>query len=132
MGPCIYPYRDNVIPLTGETGRLFSPLYPRNLAISITCTWVITVPKGHFVRLRIKDLILKSESGYRSTLYIRDGQNSSSGLLKKYGDDESFQTSMFSSGRYLRVQFDSRKGYQSSYVSKFDAVFEAVRQGKTL
>ena len=82
------------------------------------------------MRLRIKDLYLGSDC-YWSTLNIRDGQNSSSDLLKKYcGDDESFQDSMFSSGRYLRVQFKSEKGY-SSYVSKFDAVFEAVKQGKT-
>ena len=131
MGPCKYPDQDNVIPLTGETGRLFSPRYPRNFAGSITCTWVITVPEGHFVRLRIKYLSLYSDC-YRSALHIRDGQNSSSDLLKKYCHGEKFQTSMFSSGRYLRVQFMSQKYYGLYYESYFDAIFEAVKQGKTL
>lgn len=131
MGPCKDPWRDNIIPMTGETGRLFTPRYPRNFAGSIQCTWVIAAPEGQFVRLRIKTLHL-GPNCYDSALYIRDGQHSTSDLLKKYCEDETFQSyqpSMFSSGRYLRVQFKSWKHF-SSYVSKFEAFFEVVKQGK--
>ena len=130
MGPCKSPGGgENIIPLTGETGRLFSPLYPRNFAESISCTWVITAPEGHFVRLKIKALSLGRDC-WLSSLYIRDGQNSSSDVFKKFCDDQTFQTSMFSSGRYLRVEFRSLKHYDNSYASKFDAVFETVNKGK--
>lgn len=131
MGPCKDPERDNIIPMTGKTGKLFSPQYPRSFAGSIECTWVITAPEGQFVKLKIKTLYLGRYCS-ESALYIQDGQNSSSDLLNKYCKDEGFQSfpsSMFSSGRYLRVNFRSWK-YFHSYVSKFDAVFEVVKQGK--
>ena len=63
-----------------------------------------------------------------SSLQIRDGQSSSSNLLKKFCGSE-YESSVFSSSRYLLVQFDSKKEYLSGK-SLFDAVFEAVKQGK--
>ena len=131
MGPCKDIWRPNVIPMTGETGRLFSPQYPRNFAGSIQCTWVITASEGNFVKLSIKTLQLGPDCHF-STLYIRDGQNSSSDLLNKYCEVEGFQShlpSVFSSGRYLTVQYRSEKLFRS-YTSKFEAFFEVVKQGK--
>jgi len=130
MGPCNRTSQNNIIPLTGETGKLFSPLYPRKSSLSITCTWVITVPEGHFVRLRIKDLQLDQRC--HTELHIRDGKSSSDDLLKSTCDwrlRESVEHSTFSSGRFLWVQFYSLR-YSASYSSKFDAVYEAVKQGE--
>ena len=53
MGPCKTQGLNNVIPLNGKTGRLFSPLYPETFPNNMTCTWIIAVTEGHFVRLRI-------------------------------------------------------------------------------
>ena len=131
MGPCKHPWRENVITMIGETGRLFSPQYPRSFADSIQCTWIITAPEGKFVKLSIKTLQLGPDCHYFA-LYIWDGQNSSSDLLKKYCKDEGFQSRLpyvFSNGRHLSVKFRSLD-YFGSCVSKFDAVFEVVNQGK--
>ena len=131
MGPCNDTTRDNVIPLSGETGRLFSPLYPRNSPRRIICTWVITAPEEHFVRLRIKDLQLDSDC--LTHFHVRDGKVWSSDLLKTMCKASIFSSdgyySIFSSGRYLWVKFDSNQ-YFGRYTSKFDAVFEVVKQGK--
>ena len=43
LGPCKLQGEDNVIPLTGTTGRLFSPLYPKIHPPNMTCAWMITV-----------------------------------------------------------------------------------------
>ena len=136
MGPCNRTWQNNIIPLIGEAGKLFSPLYPRKSSLSISCTWVITVPEGHFVRLRIKDIEL--DQGCHIKLHIRDGNSSSDDLLKSTCDWRlrssafgSVEHSMFSSGRFLWVQFDSLR-YHASYSSKFDAVYEAVKQGEVI
>ena len=128
MGPCKIQGVDNVIPLTGETGRLFSPLYPQTYPKNMMCTWKITVPEGHFVRLRITAFHL----GYTctsTTLKIRDGQGESSDLLKSFCG-QTFDQSVFSKSRYLWVRFQSPSN-EFVYGSGFNALFEAVTQCKT-
>ena len=95
MGPCKHPGQDNVIPLSGDAGILFSLLYPRKFEESIACTWVITVPGEHFVRLRIK--VFAFGICERSSFEIRDGESSSSDLLKSFC--RTFDKDVFSSGR---------------------------------
>ncbi|XP_073253075.1 tolloid-like protein 2 isoform X2 [Porites lutea] len=125
MGPCNITGVDNVIPLTGETGRLFSPLYPQTYPNDMMCTWKITVPEGNFVRLRITSFDL-GFSCRVTALKIHDGQSSSGNLLKSFCG-RTFDRSVFSSGRYLWVRFQSPKdGYV--YGTGFNAVFEAVTQ----
>ena len=123
MGPCKHPGQDNVISLSGDAGILFSPFYPRKFEESITCTWVITVPGQHFVRLRIKDF----DFGIceRSSFKIRDSERSSSNLLKSFC--RTFEKEVFSSGRHLWVQYRSRAPVGGD---NFYAVFEAVKQCK--
>lgn len=123
MGPCKHPGQDNVIPLSGNTGILFSPLYPSKFDESITCSWVITVPGEHFVRLRIKSF----DFGIceRSSFKIRDGESSSSKLLKSFC--RTFEKDVFSSGRHLWVQYSSKDPVGGDH---FYAVFEAVKQSK--
>ena len=70
-------------------------------------------------------------SGNRNTtLQIRDGQNTSSDLLKLYSEwPYTTANEVFSSGRHLWVRFQSPKpGW--SYMFRFSAVFEAVSQCK--
>ena len=59
LGPCKLQGEDNVIPLTGTTGRLLSPLYPKIYPPNMTCTWMIKVPTGKFVKLRISSFFLE-------------------------------------------------------------------------
>lgn len=126
MGPCKTQGIDNVIPLTGKAGRLFSPLYPEKFPQDMECTWIITVPEGRFVRLSITSLDLGNEC--KNTLEIRDGQNSLSPLLENFCS-VSFDPSVFSSGRYLWVRFQSEKrADKPPYATGFKAFYETVSQ----
>lgn len=128
VGLCRGP-QNQVISLERETGRIFSPLFPSDFPAGIKCTWVITVPEGHYVKLRMKSLKLDHTCSY-SFLYIWDGWNSTGDLLNKFCGEE-FQPSVFASGRYLRVHLDSSRIATSSYHAPgFDAVYEAVKQRK--
>lgn len=128
VGLCRGP-QNQVISLERETGRIFSPLFPSDFPAGIKCTWVITVPEGRYVKLRMKSLKLDRTCSY-SFLYIWDGWNSTGDLLNKFCGEE-FQPSVFSSGRYLRVHLDSSRVAASSYHAPgFDAVYEAVKQRK--
>ena len=125
LGPCKLQGEDNVISLTGTTGRLFSPLYPQIYPPNMTCTWMITVPKGKFVKLKISSFFLEIFCSGPS-LKIRDGQSESSDLLKSFCGRK-FESSLFSSGRHLWVRFHSpNKKYLRG--TGFNAVFEAVNQ----
>ena len=128
MGPCKAQGIDNVIPVSGETGRLYSPLYPQTFPNRMTCTWIITAPEGKFVRLRITSLFFAYICKEGTNLEIRDGQSSSSDFLKTFCG-QTYETSVFSSGRYLWVRFQSSKD-EFQYGSGFNALFETVNQCK--
>ena len=123
MGPCKYPH--NVIRLTGETGNLSSPLYPRKFRDQSNCTWVITaLAEGKFVKLRIKSFDFRW--CWRCSLTIRDGPSSSSVWLKSF-HQMNYERSVFSSSRHLWVQFIST---QNVHGASFYAEFEVVKQRK--
>ena len=128
MGPCKVQGVDNVIPLSGKVGRLFSPLYPQTYPPNMMCTWTITVPEGHFVKLRITSFFLEYTCR-GSTLQIRDGQSESSSLLKSFCARK-FESSVFSSGRHLWIRFQTPADKYLSGTG-FSALFEAVNQCKT-
>ena len=128
MGACKHPGQNNIIPMSSSSGSLSSPLYPQDYPTKIKCTWVITVPEGYFVRLRIKRFRLGLSCG-SSSLQIFDGKSSSSNLLLRKFCGRDYDSNVFSSGRHLLVQYDSRKEYLVGDVF-FDAVFEAVDRGK--
>ena len=130
MGPCKLEGVDNIIPITGEAGTVFSPQFPAGtLPRSMMCTWIITVPEGHFVRFSLMSHNFANNCGDRNTtLEIRDGQKSSSDLLKLYCKWP-YVKEVFSSGRYLWVRFQSPKP-DWTYMFRFSAVFEAVTQCK--
>ncbi|XP_015778341.1 PREDICTED: tolloid-like protein 2 [Acropora digitifera] len=125
VGPCNRDGVDNFIPLSGATGQIFSPRYPRLPAPrNISCTWIITVPQGQFVKLRVNRL--KQDSGC-SLLSVRDGRDLSSPLVKSFCEWDIFwlPRSYFSSGRYLLVHF-----YSPSLYWWFEAEFKAINYCK--
>lgn len=127
VGPC---NSKGTITMSGKTGRLFSPRYPKPTPPrSINCTWMITVPKGNFVKLRLTSVKLDVDCSPHSTLEIRDGQSSSSRLLKSICKQPFYGSSAFSSGRHLWVRFQSPK-QDWTYYFMFSAEFEAVTQRK--
>lgn len=129
MGPCKIPGVDNLIPLSGETGRLFSPLYPDAYPPNMICTWMITVPLGRFVQLSIKSFNLEKACD-DPVLEIRDGPALSSKLLKSfYGRD--FLPSVFASGHQLWIRFQTPSDKHLRGTG-FDASFKAVTQRKTM
>ena len=116
--------------MSGKRGRLFSPRYPKPTPPrSINCTWMITVPKGNFVKLRLTSIKLDVDCSPHSTFEIRDGQNSSSRLLRSICEQPFYGSSYFSSGRHLWVWFQSPK-QDWTYYFTFSAEFEAVTQCK--
>ncbi|XP_078364752.1 tolloid-like protein 2 [Oculina patagonica] len=123
VGLCRGP-QANVIALTNQTGSFFSPLFPSDFPAGTQCTWVITVPEGHFVKLSIKSFLLDRSCSY-SFLRIWDGQNSTSDLLNTFCGEE-FEASVFSSGRHLRVHLDS--SFTNYHAPGFYAVYETVKQ----
>lgn len=126
MGPCKKQGIDNVIRLSGETGRLFSPLYPETFPRNMKCTWIITVLEGNFVKLRTTSLLFAYICKEGTNLEIRDGQSSSSDLIKTFCG-QNFESSVFSSGRHLWVRFQSSND-SFQYGTGFNALFEMVDQ----
>ena len=81
------------------------------------------------MKLRLTSYELGMACRNYSTLAIRDGQNPSSALLKSFCTRQ-YESSFFSSGRYLWVRFQSPKQDWSDNFW-FTAEFEAVTQCKT-
>ena len=126
VGSC-FGRKGKVVELSNAKGRFFSPLFPNDFPRGINCTWLIKVPDGRFVRLKMKKLQLDDDC-YYSALHVRDGKKSSSSLLKRFcGQMQEY--SVFSSGRYLYVQFTSKN--DDYHAPGFDAVYEAVKQSKS-
>lgn len=126
-GKCKVQGADNVIAMNGSSGTLLSPNYPQVYQPNMTCTWIITVPEGKFVRLKLTSFYLE-DSCIGVKLEIGDGKNSSSDLLKSFCGKK-FESSSFSSGRYLWVRFMS-PDIKDLKGTGFSAVFEAVEQSK--
>lgn len=126
-GQCKVQGVENVIALNGTSGTLLSPKYPQIYPPNMTCTWIITVPKGEFVRLKLTSFYLE-DSCIGAKLEIGDGKNSSSDLLKSFCGKK-FESSLFSSGHYLWVRFMSPDN-KDLIGTGFSAVFEAVKQCK--
>ena len=104
-------------------------LYPQTYPPNMKCTWVITVPEGHFVKLKITYFKLECTCN-GATLQIRDGQSGSSDLLKSFCG-RMFESSVFSSGRHVWVRFQTSKNkYRHLSGTGFNASFEAVNQRK--
>ena len=91
-------------------------------------TWIITVPEGHVVKLRIIMFWYLEHACKNSTLQIRDGQNSTSEAFESLcGPWTDELATLFSSNRHLWVQLQ----YSNDHKAQIYAVFEAVKRCKT-
>lgn len=124
IGVASHCQKDKVVELNVNAGQSVSLPIPKRFSRDILCTWVIAAPEGLYVKLTIDKLKPKIDR-QSSSLCIRDGRNSSSHLLNKPCHLGVKCTAVFSSGRYLWVQFSSKK---ASYdASGFKAVYTAVK-----
>ncbi|KAL9973602.1 hypothetical protein ACROYT_G020078 [Oculina patagonica] len=134
-GICRPWYGGNTVQtLSGPSGTFFSPGYPVPFPENGRCIWTITVPSGKRVKLKFEDLDLVTsytscnqqnviEMGF---VQIRDGQDQESRELAFHcGYQSSFSgiPEVYSTGRYMRVDFfsnspkgwDGRKGFKARY-----------------
>lgn len=130
IGPCSVAGVDNIIPMSGESGPIYSPQFPPDRPIkNITCTWIIRVPQGQFVKLRLTYAELGSTRRDLSSMVIRDGEDESSPLVKSfYPGDFVGVMNYFSSGRHLWVRYIYQQVWNEFL--QFAAEYEAVKQRK--
>ena len=128
MEQCNTPGTNEIVRMSEKAGTLkhFS-----NSSVSsdyVKCiTWIVTVPEGHVLKLRIILFWYLERACKNSTLQIRDGQNSTSEAFESFcglGKDE--LPTLFSTGRHLWVQLQ----YSNDHEAEIYAVFEAVKQCK--
>lgn len=128
MGQCNTPGANEIVRLTEKTGTLDHVLNSSVPSDDVKCiTWIITVPEGHVVKLRIIAFWYLDRACKNSTLQIRDGPNSTSEAFESLcglGKDE--LVTLFSSDRHLWVQLQ----YSNDHKAEIYAVFEAVKQCK--
>ena len=118
MESCDTPGKHS-IHLTGSNGSITLPDPSNNMS----CTWIITVPEGDVVKLKISsEYNLKN-----STLQIRDGQNSSSEVLETLSGEGTQDKTLLSSSRHLWAQYQSIQDEKAM----FSANYEAFPEGKT-
>lgn len=110
--------------LTGSHGTLQSPV--DYYIPGIKCEWLITVPEGKAVELKVDRFKLPPKHPSLECLYnsfqVYDGKDGES--LGTYCGDV-VPEPLKSSGRYMRVRFTSDTEYQAQYPG-FKATFNAV------
>lgn len=75
---------DRII-LTGKTGELKTPNYPRTYPSHSRCSWLIQAPTGYKLKLQFYHFVLEDSYDCISDhVNIYDGRNSSATLLGKY------------------------------------------------
>ena len=104
-----------------KTGNVFPGQLANDSPRGMNCTWLIKAPKRNSVILKMKEIKLAGDC-HNSAVHVRDGKNPFVSLLKKFCGQKG-ESSMFSNGRYLYVQFSF-----TSDAPGFDA---AVEKGKT-
>lgn len=114
---------NNNLKLTGDSGTLKSPLkhYPPGLS----CSWLITVPKGKIVKLTFSRFKLDPGWGCGDYIEVLDGQYALSKRQGKYCGYDPSPGVIHSSGRYMRVEFRTNS-LQSTKHEGFEATFKAV------
>ena len=112
---------NNTVHLTKEKGTLQLLPGPWSLQNAKCMTWIITVPEGKLVNLRVTYFWNWGRRCKNTTLQIRDGQNSSSdpfGSLCGLGKN---QETLFSSGRHLWVRLQFSKNEPADFYAVFEA-----------
>ena len=130
-GLCFPGTRSNdSLRLTGSSGTLkVPPKYPEGLR----CTWLISVPEGHNVKLSFTKFDLNWHGGTcGDNVDILDGQNTFSERLEKYcAYNDPSPKGVVSNGRYMMIIFraDFRRYFGGSNQRKgVVANFRAVKK----
>ena len=114
ISACTTPGEDNVIRLTGDNGTISQP---NSTTKNMSCTWIISVPHGKLVMLKLHHYDLKN-----STLQILDGLNSSSGVLESFSGKSEYEQTVFSSGCHLSVGLKTLQEKDVEFIIMFEAV----------
>ena len=112
--------------LSGASGSFTSPGFPLSYPNDVTCSWIIEVPENHFVQLTFETFEVNTCTIAPSLclcdhVEVRDGKTASSPELEKLCGDKTL-SSLYSSGRYMWVEFKSGSGTAQK---GFNATFEA-------
>jgi len=108
---------NNNVTINGSTkGSLSSPDFPLQYPNNLQCTWRIMAPAGMKVKLVLKNLTL----GPNDYIMFRDGVRDDSPQIAKYADCASGEIRLYSTDRYLLVNFVSDtsepgNGFQLDY-----------------
>ena len=130
-GICRSPYDGVESRLTGSSGTFFSPNYPTPYPTKATCIWQITVPEGKVVKLTFKNFDYV-KMHLSACLEIRDSLISTGKEIGSHNcrsDELNLTKSVYSSGRYMFVKFQSHS-YVGWIEEGFKASFEAVGAGQ--
>lgn len=117
---------NNNLQLEGWSGTFESPRYPQKYPNFMNCLWVITVHEGKRMRLNFQHFHVQwSEKCHKDYVKVYDGLHPTS-ILKKTlcGSSSKLREDIYSSGRYLIVQFHSDGDNDDNY--GFKAHFEEV------
>ena len=121
---------NNNLQLEGWSGTFESPRYPQKYPNLMNCLWVITVHEGKRMRLNFQHFHVQwSEKCHKDYVKVYDGLHPTS-ILKKTlcGSSSKLREDIYSSGRYLIVQFHSDGDNDDNY--GFKAHFEEVNPSK--
>lgn len=107
--------------LNRHNGHFKSPNYPSNYGNNEHCTWLIEVPRGYYIYLNfgLLDLERCSYCGC-DVVTIFDGNSRTSPMIKRACDQQTSGCGMYSSGRFLFVEFSSdgsvtRRGFYATF-----------------
>ncbi|XP_028512732.1 cubilin-like [Exaiptasia diaphana] len=119
---------------TNSSRHFTSPLFPSFSLPNQVCTWLITAPEGHVVRLQFSHFVIHTNNNCKGYFAARDGTNSTDPLLVKLcGSNQ--RCPVFSSGRFMWLRFETYKKYYNQYHNQFwtkrnafRATFAAIKQ----
>ena len=120
--------------LNRSSGTFFNPDYPVPYPDNTWCIWIISVPAGKRVKLKFEDFEIERVShdcalSMRDKKYVQilDGQVSASKYLALYcGYHGPASSDVYSTGRYMWVEFSSAIVNSYPRFKGFKAHFEAV------
>ncbi|TPP58728.1 hypothetical protein FGIG_08235, partial [Fasciola gigantica] len=107
--------------LSGPSGTLQSPNYPKNYPPLADCNWTISVPENYSVRLNFQDFAVDgSEPCEFDRLIVRDGPDCISPILRSLCGS-TIPRPIVSSGSRIYVEFTSSqfvqlKGFQADFM----------------
>ena len=111
--------------LQGTTGHFSSPGFPFTYPNGIKCSWIISVPENHFVRLRFltfdMERCLATSLCTCDKVEVRDGQSEGSSLLQRLCGDTN-PPSLESTGSHMRVELETdmtrnERGFDATYLA---------------